>query len=79
MSDIHWDIRREPREWSVEEINVRWPHTPEHFELIDGKMFFEDEQRLHLLAMLLENMGIDAAIRLAPPELWREALDQQLP
>jgi hypothetical protein len=77
MSEIRWDIRREPRAWSPEEMDVRWPLTPEHFESIDGKLFFEDAQRLHLLAMLLENVGIDAAIQLAPAELWREALDQQ--
>lgn len=74
MNQIVWDIRREGRAWSLDEIDVRWALTPEHFELIDGKMFFEEEQRIHLLAMLLENVGIDAAVRLAPAELWREAL-----
>jgi len=75
MNKIQWDIRRELRAWTAEEIKVRWPFTPEHFEAIDGKLFFEDEQRIHLLAMLLENVGIDAAIRLAPAELWGEALN----
>jgi hypothetical protein len=74
MRNLQWDIRREPRAWSNEELEARWPFTPEHFEAIDGKLFFEEEQRLHLLAMLLENVGIDAAVRLAPAELWREAL-----
>ncbi|HKS23100.1 MAG TPA: hypothetical protein VJZ76_09910 [Thermoanaerobaculia bacterium] len=74
MNTIRWDIRREPRAWSHEEMEARWPFTPEHFEVIDGQLFFDEEQRLHLLAMLLENVGIDAAVRLAPAELWREAL-----
>src|SRR6266540_3189639 len=73
MEEVRWDIRREPRAWSGDEINARGALTPEHFEIIDGKLFFEDEQRLDLLAMLLENVGLDAAIRLAPVELWREA------
>ena len=75
MSEIRWDIRREPRAWSRDEMEVRWPLTPEHFEAFDGKMFYDDEQRMHLLAMLLENIGIDAVLRLAPAERWREALD----
>jgi hypothetical protein len=49
--------------------------TPENFEAIDGKIFWGDEDRLNLLAMLLENVGIDAVIRLAPVSVWREALD----
>ena len=43
----------------------------------DGRQdFWEDEERLNLLAMLLENVGIDAAVRLAPANVWREALDE---
>lgn len=38
-------------------------------------MFWTDEDRLNLLALLLENVGIDAAMRLAPNEVWREALE----
>ncbi len=74
MPELNWDIRREGRAWTPEEFAVRWPLTPEKFELIDGKIFWSDDERLNLLAMLLENVGIDAAVRLAPAQLWREAL-----
>ncbi|MGH9422066.1 MAG: hypothetical protein ACRD3J_18960 [Thermoanaerobaculia bacterium] len=72
---MQWDIRREGRAWSREEFRERWDLTPENFESIDGKMFFEDEQRLNVLALLMENVGIDAALRLVPKEVWREALE----
>jgi hypothetical protein len=68
-------IRREGREWSGTEGYARFELTPEKFEMIDGKLFWSDEERVALLAMLLENVGIDAALRLAPLERWRAALE----
>ncbi|MFN8558236.1 MAG: hypothetical protein U0531_13140 [Dehalococcoidia bacterium] len=41
--------------------------TPEKFEMIDGKLFWSDEERLTMLALMLENVGIDAALRLGRP------------
>jgi len=70
-----WDIRRKGRAWTAEEFNQRWPLTPEKFEAIDGRIFWCEEDRLNLLAMILENVGIDAAVRLAPVGVWREAID----
>jgi hypothetical protein len=43
-------------------------------EMTDGKLFNSRRHRLHVLALLLESVGIDAAIRLGPPELWRQAV-----
>jgi len=71
---MQWDIRRQGRAWTAEEAASRWRLTPEKFELIDGKLFWREEDRVALLAMLLEQVGIDGAIRLAPIELWREAI-----
>lgn len=75
MNVPQWDIRREGRAWSADEGYTRFELTPEKFEMIDGKLFWEDHERITLLAMLLENVGIDAALRLAPLNVWREALD----
>lgn len=75
MSEPLWDIRREGREWAEDEGYARFVLTPEKFEMIDGKLFWSDEERVTLLAMLLENVGIDAALRLAPLDRWRAALD----
>jgi hypothetical protein len=36
----------------------------EKIELIEGRMFWTDEDRLNMLALLLENVGMGAAVRL---------------
>ena len=41
-------------------------------------MFWTDEQRLNMLALLLENVGMDAAVRLGDPALWKQAIDERL-
>lgn len=47
---------------------------PEKIELIDGKLFGTEGDRLRMLGLLLENVGLLPAVRLAPLERWREAL-----
>lgn len=69
-----WIIRREGRAWTPEEVLERWGRTPEKMELIEGKLFWDDEERLAMLGLLLENVGADAAVRLGDPAVWREAV-----
>ena len=47
---------------------------PEKIEASDGKLFFNDEDRLMFLAALLEHLGLEKAVRLGNPELWRQAI-----
>lgn len=52
-------------------------YAPEKFELLDGYLFLpgdDPEPRLKLLRLLLVNVGLREAVRLAPAQLWREAL-----
>ena len=74
MSGIRWDIRREGRSWEGDEAWERYQLTPEKTEMTDGKLYWDDEERLTMLGRLLENVGIDKAIRLGDPRLWREAI-----
>jgi hypothetical protein len=76
---MKFDIQRQGRKWSQNEIKEKY-HTlcPEKIELIKGRMFWSDEQRLNMLALLLENVGMDAAVRLGDPELWKQAIDERL-
>ena len=74
MSGIRWDIRREGRSWEGDEAWERYQLTPEKTEMTDGKLYWDDEERLTMLGLLLENVGIDRAIRLGDPRLWREAI-----
>ena len=70
--DPPWDIRREGQLITVERLDP----LPEKLELIDGQLYWSNEDRLTMLACLLENVGIDAVLRLAPIERWREALEE---
>ena len=74
MSGIRWDIRREGRSWEGDEAWDRYQLTPEKTEMTDGKLYWDDEERLTMLGLLLENVGIDRAIRLGDPRLWCEAV-----
>jgi hypothetical protein len=71
-----WDIRLQGRAWSREEIESRYfERTPEKIELVNGRLFWDHDARLNLLACLLENLGVDAAVRLGDPAVWRAAIE----
>ena len=74
MPDIRWNIGRQGRSWTGEEARARWELTPEKFEMDRGKLFWDDTERLTLIAMLLENVGVDRVVRLGDPDVWRAAL-----
>ncbi len=76
MANIVWNIQREGRAWRANEAQSRWELTPPKFEMIEGMLLWSDEDRLNLLGLLLENVGIDQAIRLGDPRIWREAIDR---
>jgi hypothetical protein len=71
---IPWDIRNEGRAWTKDEAFDRYSLGPEKFEMVDGKLLWSDEDRETLLALLLENVGADRAVRLGDPEVWRRAV-----
>jgi hypothetical protein len=68
-----WDIRREGRVWSHEEFDRRINQAPEKIEFRGGIFIYESE-RLTVLAMLLENLGIDKAVRLGNSKDWKDAV-----
>ena len=76
LTEFEWDIRREGRAWSPDEWEARRELTPEKIELYRGKLFYSEEYRLAMLALLLENVGADQAVRLGNPQVWREAIAQ---
>ncbi len=73
MSAADWDIRRQGRQWAHEEFERRIEQAPEKIEYTGG-IFLNERQRLIVLAMLLENLGIDKAIRFGNLEDWKAAL-----
>jgi len=73
MKPIDWDIRREGRLWLHEEFDERINQAPEKIEYVNG-IFASDRERLIVLGMLLENLGIDRAIRYGKLEDWKAAI-----
>lgn len=68
-----WKIEREGREWKGEEFDKRIYQAPEKIEYVGG-IFINERQRLTVLAMLLENLGIDRAVQLGNLEDWKAAI-----
>jgi len=75
MKPIDWDIRREGRIWSHEESNQRTSQAPEKIEYVNG-IFASGRERLIVLGVLLENLGIDKAIRFGKIEDWKAAIEE---
>ena len=73
MKPIDWDIGREGRLWSDEEFEERIGQAPEKIEYVNG-IFAGHRERLIVLGMLLENLGIDRAIRFGRLEDWKAAI-----
>jgi hypothetical protein len=76
MKPIDRDIGREGRLWSDEEFEERIGQAPEKVEFVDG-IFASDRERLVVLGMLLENLGIDRAIRFGRLEDWKAAIEHR--
>jgi hypothetical protein len=68
-----WDIRREGRRWSHEEFDERIYQAPEKIEFVGG-IFASERERLVVLGMLLENLGIDKVVRFGRLEDWKAAI-----
>ena len=74
MAEVQWDICREGRAWR-EEAHARYQLTPEKIEMCRGQLFWSEEDRLTMIALLLENVGVDKVVRLGDPAVWRAAID----
>ena len=73
MKPLKWDIRRKRRLWSHEEFDERISQAPEKIEYVNG-IFASDRERLVVLGMLLENLGIDRAVQFGRLEDWQAAI-----
>ena len=73
MTPPDWDIRRESRRWTREEFEHRIYQAPEKIEFVAG-IFSGEPQRLTVLGMLLENLGIDKVVRFGKLEDWQAAI-----
>jgi hypothetical protein len=68
-----------PKPISMDEY---YAFTPEKIELLEGFLLYgpeDHEGRRDLLQLLLKNEGLQESVRLAPLELWQEALRRAYP
>jgi hypothetical protein len=70
---VTWDIQRDGRAWG-DEATSRYQMTPEKTEMVGGKLYGTEEERLTMLALLLENVGADKTVRLGNSSIWRGAV-----
>jgi hypothetical protein len=73
---VNWNIQRTGRAWTGDEATQRHDLAPRKVELIEGQLFWSEEQRLTMLGLLLENVGVDKAIQLGSPAVWKDAIMQ---
>jgi hypothetical protein len=72
---ITLDIHRKDRSWTPAEFPVRADRLLGlELEISGGKLFGSDTTRMLILGMLLENMGMDATVRLGDLARWKEAI-----
>jgi hypothetical protein len=71
-----WNIQNEGRSWGEGEAGERMGRAPalRKIEMIHGKLFWSEEDRLNMLGLLLEQVGADRAVQFGDPEVWRKAL-----
>ncbi len=74
MEEVQWDLRPEGRAWQGPEAMVRYQLSPEKIELIEGRIFGTEHGRIMMLGLLLENVGVDQAVRIGDPNVWRAAV-----
>lgn len=67
---MEWNFAAEGQTFDVERFEL----APDKIELMYGKLFWTDEQRLVMAGLLIENLGVDAVVRLGDPEVWKAAV-----
>ncbi len=70
---LEWDIRGQGRAWDGDEAMERYASTPGKLEMVKGKLLWNQQEREHLLCLLLENVGADRAVEFGSPQTWRDA------
>jgi hypothetical protein len=72
----NWNIKRKGRKISVAELEEKLADGPEKMELIDGKLYWAENERMTMLGLLIENFGIDKALKFGDLKLWKEAISE---
>lgn len=74
MPERNWNITRKGYAWNADEALPRLREFPAKAEIMDGKLFWSEEEKLIALGCLLENVGIDKALSFGDLQLWKDAI-----
>ena len=74
MKQRKYDVTLAGRPWTSSEAQERFDQLPLKPELIDGRLYFTEAERLKMLAALLEHCGAAAAVLIGDVDVWREAV-----
>lgn len=73
--EVDWEFDLKGHAWT--KPRERYDLIPEiKFEMIEGKLFWDDETRLLVIGLLIENVGLEKVVKLGNPEAWREAVNR---
>ena len=61
--------RREPQEISYQDYQE---YTPEKLEMYENNVFFDEQERLNMLKLLMANVGIETLVKNLPTETRKE-------
>ena len=74
MKQRKYNVTLAGRPWNGAEAQERYAELPLKPTLIDGRLYFTQDERLEMLAALLEHCGAAAAVRIGDPDVWKEAV-----
>lgn len=72
-----WPIERTPKMFSGDDFFEMVDRFPARVDCCDGMIGENNQQRLLMLAMLIENIGIDAVVKIGPLQLWIDAVNAE--
>ena len=81
FAEVTWELRPEGYAWENDADRPdhclrRYYMAPHKNELIAGRLYWSEEDRLFMLALLLENVGANQAVRIGDPAVWKAAVAQ---
>jgi len=72
---MNWNIKRKGRSWHGNEAREKFALTPQKIEMIEGKLFLSEEDRLNMLGLLMENIGLDQVLKVCDPATLQQVVN----
>lgn len=73
LAGQHWSIGRAGKRWVGPDILAKLDALPMKLEVLEGKLFWDDAERVRVLAALMEQFGLDQVLQVAQIAAARDA------